>query len=180
MSRLLTIPFLLLATIAIGQYDPVYRNFTVNDGLAGNEVFHVIQDSKGYIWMATSTGVSRFDGYSFKNFDVQSGLVDNIVFEIYEDYKGRIWFIPYSGALCYYENGKIIPYPHNNKIRQNMPAKSKGPIKMAFYVDTLDNVYMGVKEYGIFQITPEGIFRKIDGINSEGLAVINEFNGKKY
>lgn len=179
MSRLLTIPFLLLATITIGQYDPVYRNFTVNDGLAGNEVFHVIQDSKGYIWMATSTGVSRFDGYSFKNFDVQSGLVDNIVFEIYEDYKGRIWFIPYSGALCYYENGKIIPYPHNNKIRQNMPAKSKGPIKMAFYVDTLDNVYMGVKEYGIFQITPEGIFRKIDGINSEGLAVINEFNGKK-
>lgn len=180
MSRLLTIPFLLLATITIGQYDPVYRNFTVNDGLAGNEVFHVIQDSKGYIWMATSTGVSRFDGYSFKNFDVQSGLVDNIVFEIYEDYKGRIWFIPYSGALCYYENGKIIHYPHNNKIRQNMPAKSKGPIKMSFYVDTLDNVYMGVKEYGIFQITPEGIFRKIDGINSEGIAVINEFNGKKY
>ncbi|HOU75450.1 MAG TPA: two-component regulator propeller domain-containing protein, partial [Tenuifilum sp.] len=121
MLKPVIILFLFIPLLGFSQYNPIYKNFTVNDGLAGNETYHVFQDSKGYIWVATSTGVSKFNGYSFQNFDVQSGLVDNIVFEIYEDYKGRIWFIPYSGALSYYEDGKIKPYPYNNKIRQNMP-----------------------------------------------------------
>lgn len=169
----------IIPLLGFSQYDPIYKNFTVNDGLAGNETFHVIQDSKGYIWIATSAGVSMFNGYSFKNFDVQSGLVDNIVFEIYEDYKGRIWFIPYSGALCYYEDGVIKTYPYNNKIRQNMPTRSKGPVKMSFYIDSLDNVYLGVKEYGIMHISPEGIFKKLDGLNSEAPVVLNEFPNNK-
>lgn len=180
MLRHFSILFLgLITIIGFGHYDPVYKNFTVNDGLAGNEAFHIIQDSKGYIWIATSTGVSMFKGYSFKNYDVQSGLVDNIVFEIYEDYKGRIWFIPYSGALCYYENGKIKTYPYNAKIRQNMPTRSKGPVKMSFYVDSLDNIYLAVKDYGIMHISPEGIFKKLDGLNNEASIVLNEFPDNK-
>jgi ligand-binding sensor domain-containing protein len=179
MLKPVIILFLLIPLLGFSQYDPIYKNFTVNDGLAGNETYHVFQDSKGYIWVATSTGVSKFNGYSFQNFDVQSGLVDNIVFEIYEDYKGRIWFIPYSGALSYYEDGKIKPYPYNNKIRQNMPTRSKGPIKMSFYIDSLDNVYLGVKDYGIMHITPEGIFKKFDGINIEAPVVLNEFPNSK-
>ncbi len=172
--------FILLAfTRSNAQFDPVYKQFTVNDGLAGNETYHVFQDSKGFIWIATNNGVSLFDGYSFKNFDIQSGLVDNIVFEIYEDYKGRIWFVPFSGALCYYENGTIKPYAYNSKIRQNMPQNSKGPIKLSFYVDSLDNVYLSIKDYGIMHITPEGIFKKMDGINQQGEYVINEMPGSK-
>jgi len=175
MLKFTIILFLLTPLLGFNHYDPVYKKFTVNDGLAGNETYHVFQDSKGYIWIATNAGVSRFNGYSFKNFDVQSGLVDNIVFEIYEDYKGRIWFIPYSGALCYYEDGKIKPYPYNNKIRQNMPTRSKGPVKMSFCIDSLDNVYLGVKDYGIMHITPEGIFKKFDGVNIEAPVILNEF-----
>lgn len=179
LRQLIVSLLILLSAAGFGQYDPIYRNYTVNDGLAGNETFHVLQDSKGYIWIATSTGVTLFDGYNFRNFDVQSGLVDNIVFELYEDYKGRIWFIPFSGALCYYENGKIRPYPYNNKIRQNMPTRSRGPIKMSFYIDTLDNVYLSVKGYGVMHISPEGIFKKLDGLNSKTQVVLNEFPNNK-
>lgn len=174
-----TLIILLAYSSLLAQYDPIYTNLTVNDGLAGNGTYHIFQDSKGYIWIATNNGVSLFDGYGFKNFDIQTGLLDNIVFEIYEDYKGRIWFIPFSGLLSYYEKGIIKHYPYNSKIRENMPSNSKGPVKLSFFVDSLDNIYLGVKSYGIMHISPEGIFRKIDGICSEGEVVLYDLNGDK-
>lgn len=153
---------LLLNTIALyvsaQNAEPVYRRYTVDDGLPSSMVYHVLQDSKGYIWFATANGVSRFDGYKFENFDLQSGLVDNDVFEIYEDYKNRIWFIPMSGKLCYYENSKIIPYKYNNIIAK-YTSSSRGPIKNAFYVDDRDFVYMSIRYYNSFSISPEGVLK---------------------
>ncbi|NJO87582.1 MAG: hypothetical protein HC831_00425 [Chloroflexia bacterium] len=70
----------------------IYTNFLTKDGLPSIEVYHAIQDSKGYIWFATDNGVSRFDGYKFVNFDINNGLINNTVFDLYEDIKGRIWF----------------------------------------------------------------------------------------
>ncbi|HPD96587.1 MAG TPA: two-component regulator propeller domain-containing protein, partial [Tenuifilaceae bacterium] len=106
--------FIQLSTYnAFAEYKATYKHFTVDDGLPATDVFHVFQDSKGFIWFATSHGVSRFDGYNFKTFDLTSGLVDNVVFEIFEDYKGRIWFVSYSGKLCYFENDEIHEFPYN-------------------------------------------------------------------
>jgi ligand-binding sensor domain-containing protein len=178
LRAILLLVFICFVVQGYSQFDPVYKRFTVNDGLAGNETYHIFQDSKGYIWIATNNGVSLFDGYNFKNFDVQTGLVDNIVFEIYEDYKGRIWFVPFSCELCYYENGKIHVYPFNYKIRQHMPTKSRGPLKLSFYVDTLDNVYLGVKNYGIMHINPEGIFKKLN-VDEDTKIIFNEISSNK-
>ncbi|NOU19691.1 MAG: histidine kinase [Bacteroidales bacterium] len=139
--------------------EPVFRRYTVDNGLPSSVVYHVFQDTNGYIWFATANGVSRYDGYKFENFDLQSGLVDNDVFEIYEDYKQRIWFIPMSGKLSYFENGKVVSYQYNNKIKDHLPS-SRGPIKCSFYVDSLDNVYLGLKQFGLISISPEGIYRK--------------------
>lgn len=146
--------------------EPVFKRYTVDDGLPSSMVYHSFQDSKGYIWFATANGVSRYNGYVFENFDIQSGLVDNDVFEIYEDYKGRIWFIPMSGNLCYYENGKIISYKYNNKIKECIPVR-RGPIKCSFYVDSLDYVYLSLKEFNRFSISPEGILKLYEEDNKD-------------
>lgn len=156
-----------------GQYQPVYRHLTVDEGLSASEVYHVFQDSKGYIWFATNNGVSRFDGYGFTNFDLVSGLTDNTVFEIYEDYKHRIWFVTFSGNLSYYENGVIKQYAYNSKIKAHLP-NSRGPIKMSFHVDSLDNVYLGLKQFGLITINAEGIQTKLEGRYSEGDIVFHE------
>ena len=39
--------------------------FTTEQGLAQNTVSAVVQDSAGYIWVATPRGLQRFDGYAF-------------------------------------------------------------------------------------------------------------------
>ena len=144
--------------------EPVYRKYTVDDGLPSSTIYHVLQDSKGYIWFATANGVSRYNGYKFENFDLQSGLVDNEVFEIYEDYKHRIWFIPMSGKLSYFENDKIVSYKYNNKIKDHLPT-SRGPVKCSFYVDSLDYIYLSLKQYGLISISPEGIYKRFEENN---------------
>lgn len=146
------------------NFQLVYHQYTVDNGLPSNEVYQVFQDSKGYIWFATSNGVSRFDGTTFQNFDMSDGLVDNIVFEVYEDYKGRVWFIPYTCLLCYYENGEIKEYAYNQKIKNHV-RNVLGPVKMSFRVDSLDNVLLSVKRFGVVTISAEGAFR----VNNEGV-----------
>src|ERR1035437_7876732 len=71
---------------------PVFRHYSTDQGLSSLERYHIFQDSKGYIWISTTNGVTRFDGYTFQNFEEQDGLSDNVIFETIEDYNGRIWF----------------------------------------------------------------------------------------
>ncbi|MHC1702383.1 MAG: histidine kinase [Tenuifilaceae bacterium] len=158
--------------------EPVFRKYTVDNGLPSSTIYHVFQDSKGYMWFATANGVSRFNGYKFENFDLQSGLVDNDVFEIYEDYKQRIWFIPMSGKLAYYENGKITSFKYNNQIKDHLP-RSRGPVKCSFFVDSLDYIYLSLKQFGLISISPEGVYKTFDKENSDYNLKIDQLpNGK--
>ncbi len=83
-----------------------YRHYTVKDGLVQNQVLSVFQDSKGYIWLGTKGGVSRFDGKEFYNYTINDGLMSNIIKDIFEDEKGRIYFCSKAG-ISRLENGKI-------------------------------------------------------------------------
>lgn len=44
------------------------RHITTADGLSGNTINEMVQDSEGYIWMATNNGLSRYDGYGTVNY----------------------------------------------------------------------------------------------------------------
>lgn len=43
------------------------RRVTTAEGLAGNTINDIVQDSDGFIWMATNNGISRYDGFSTVN-----------------------------------------------------------------------------------------------------------------
>ena len=45
-----------------------FQSITVNDGLAQNTVWDVIEDHRGYLWIATADGLNRFDGYNYKHY----------------------------------------------------------------------------------------------------------------
>ncbi len=145
-----------------------YKNYTTKDGLPSNEVYYVLQDSKGYMWFATNYGVSRFDGYTFTNFDSQNGLPDNTVFEIFEDYKGRIWFVSSSAKLSYYYNDSIHLYWNNDiflKTIKEVPVITN----KTFNVDEEDNVYLGFNFQGIWKISKEGKVTKKNPIIKKNL-----------
>lgn len=62
-----------------GSYYKKFDSFTEKDGLCNNVVYAMIEDEKGFIWLSTDNGLSRFnpvDGV-FRNFYVTDGLQSN-------------------------------------------------------------------------------------------------------
>lgn len=45
-----------------------FRHYTVEDGLSVNTVTSIIQDSRGMMWFATSTGLNSYDGITFRKY----------------------------------------------------------------------------------------------------------------
>ncbi len=63
--------FLFLVLCFIGKTQSssfTFTNYTIANGLADNAVNCITQDSRGFIWVGTREGLSRYDGTSFKNF----------------------------------------------------------------------------------------------------------------
>lgn len=78
--------------ITTNQY-VVERAFTTENGLPGNGVNMIYQDSSGYIWAATYNGLVRFNGSGFKvyNTSTLNNLRSNRFTSVTEDREGRIW-----------------------------------------------------------------------------------------
>ncbi|KPK86114.1 MAG: hypothetical protein AMS27_05775 [Bacteroides sp. SM23_62_1] len=75
-----------------------WKTFTTRDGIGGNEIWTMLADSKGNIWIATlDNGVTRYDGNSWKTWNTSNGLIDNTVTAIEEDINGDMWFGTSSG-----------------------------------------------------------------------------------
>ncbi|MFY7651777.1 MAG: histidine kinase, partial [Chitinophagaceae bacterium] len=75
-------------------------------GLATKEVYQVMCDKKGFIWVGHELGISRYDGLQFKHFhnpQLASVSVSNLI----EDEDGRIWGMNFSGQILYIENNKL-------------------------------------------------------------------------
>src|ERR1700741_178270 len=113
--------FFILALVIPGRaQENFFRHYSTNQGLPSSETYAVFQDSKGYIWIGSDMGVSRFDGYNFKTYTTADGLVDNAVFAFYEDSAKRLWFHSFSGRLSYFYNDTIYgaDFPVNQRIRE--------------------------------------------------------------
>ncbi len=160
MRYLFFILFLLFVVGSIQGQKYQLRHYSVEDNLPSSEVYHVYQDSDGYMWIATNMGVSRFDGYEFENFDLEDGLPGSTIFEIYEDYKGRIWFLSFSMKLSYYYKDSIHTYRHNDVI-QDYFIKDLLFQKLSFHVDKKDNVYFGIQGENVFKLNARGKLTKL-------------------
>lgn len=104
MSRLKPTYFLLFLLLSLQfsaqQYS--FRNFSVKDGVAQSQVYSLLQDSRGFLWMGTrGGGLTRYDGVNFKTFTVKDGLVNNYVFEVKEGPDGKLWIGTNNGLSIY-------------------------------------------------------------------------------
>lgn len=95
-----------------------YSQYSIKDGLAGNQVYSICQDHQGFLWFGTETGVSRYDGTRFKNYTIKDGLPDNAIFKLHTDSRGRVWMLPFNKSICYFFNGKIYNQQNDPWLRQ--------------------------------------------------------------
>lgn len=81
---------------------PFYQ-ISDEQGVLSNQVTELLQDRDGFVWIGTSQGLSRFDGYRFVHYRhdprQQDSLSDNKIWSMYQDAKGYIWAGTESGGL---------------------------------------------------------------------------------
>ena len=73
----------------------LFKNITIEDGLSQPSVQSIIQDKRGYIWIGTSDGLNRYNGYDFKVYRSENKstntLKSSYILNIQEDREGNIW-----------------------------------------------------------------------------------------
>ncbi len=74
------------------------RLYTTEHGLVGDQISAVLQDARGFVWVATATGLSRFNGARFTNYDERDGLPPGLVSSLAETADGSLWAATYGGV----------------------------------------------------------------------------------
>jgi len=158
-SRIVTAIACLLS-LALRAQEPVLYHYGVEDGLPSSEVYDIIQDRRGYIWIATDRGLSRFDGYTFRNFTSQDGLPDNTVFNLHEDAHGRIWCLSSNGKLCFLRNDAVILYRWNDSLARHVKGSSM--YLRSLHVDEQDNLLLGYSRNGYYSVSSRGEVKRVE------------------
>ncbi len=87
-----------------------FNQLTTADGLPTNNIFGVVRDSKGFVWIGTGNGLSRYDGYGCKTYrnvlNDSSSIASNMIIMVREDSKHRLWVGTWDAGLSLYDPGR--------------------------------------------------------------------------
>ena len=104
--------FVTLATVSAAGRDIVFSHIGLDDGLSQSTVLDIVQDSDGYLWVATYDGLNRYDGYGFTIFqhdDADSTSIGaDIVHALVTDSRGRLWAGTGAGLSMYDADKEIF------------------------------------------------------------------------
>ncbi len=116
--------------------DYVSRIWNAEDGIPGNTITDVLQNSDGYILIGTYGGVIRFDGVKFETINQVNDLKFYSARTIMEDSLGNLWIgSNEQGAFCIKKNGKALSFTTENGLPNNSVR--------AFCEDTSGNIWIG-------------------------------------
>lgn len=153
MKVLYRIIFLLVVIVscldisAINRGQMKFHSLSVNNGLSQHDITDIVEDSFGFIWVATYDGLNRYDGKKIQIFRHrtrdENSLSGNRIFSIMEDSKLRLWIGTNENGIDYYSlvDEKIvhIKTPRNCKTIYSFTEDKNG------------NIYVGTNN-GLLQI----------------------------
>lgn len=104
--------------------DYVITKYSMDEGLPQNSINAIEQSSDGYIWIATFSGLVRFDGHSFKTFNRANTpcLVSDDFLKIHITRDNYVWLFP-SGintAIIRFKDGSCNSYKVRDGISRSI------------------------------------------------------------
>ncbi|MBT31082.1 MAG: hypothetical protein CMO01_15610 [Thalassobius sp.] len=106
---------ILLFAISIVKAQPqlTFQGYTTLNGLTNNTVWDILQDTSGYVWIATNEGINKFDGYTFQKYlySQNESVKHQAVRALAEDKHHNIWAGTWGGGLYIY-NSALDEFKH--------------------------------------------------------------------
>ena len=125
--------------------------FDSESSMAANEANDVCQTSDGYIWVASYSGLMRYDGQYFKRYTGENdGFTAKSATTLYEDKKKRLWVGTNDSGLFVREGSKF----------RNISDTTSGRFTTIRSIteDSAGNIYFG-SSGGIGKVTDKGLVR---------------------
>ena len=170
--------FLLLSTIllsnAVIPYVSAYEfeNFNRDDGLSQVSAQTLLYDNNGYLWVGTSDGLNRFDGYQFKvyrnNPEDNNSLSNNNISALFEDNNGTLWVGTEGGGLNRFDrkSNAFIHYSYQENNVQSLASNSINDITR----DNQGNYWIGTNK-GLNKFNGQSFTRYLNGTNVQSLFI---------
>lgn len=134
----------------------IFDRIAKEQGLIPGNVNDLVQDSIGFIWMATENGICRYDGYSFVYYKNEvndvSSLSYNHVFSLLLDKEGIIWVGTLGGGLNKFNSrtGKFKRFMHNS----GNPKSISNDIVFKVYRDSKNRIWVSTLGGGLNLFDP--------------------------
>lgn len=135
--------------------DMKFRRLDTRDGLSNSQVNYMFQDSKGLVWIGTSYGLDRYDGYRFRTFysdpNDTTTLRNNYVDLIWEDSKGRLWL---RQGMNFSIFDPVTERVNRNPMTELQKWGVKGGIDR-FFIDSRKHIWVKTYDEGMYCLNPK-------------------------
>jgi ligand-binding sensor domain-containing protein/signal transduction histidine kinase len=137
------------------------KTWQVEEGLPSSLVTQMVQDGKGYLWLATMEGLVRFDGLNFQRFNdplISGARARNIRAMVLED-DHTLLLLPAVGGVIRYRDGVFSRHP--------MSEHFDGKRLDAVFVEHGGAVWVGLVDEGVarWQDGEVQVYGRTEGVN---------------
>lgn len=121
--------FIILPTAA-NTTNYLFRSLSTDNGLICAQVHAILEDRNGFLWVGTTDGLNKYDGFTFKKYipDInnKNSIQSYNISSLFQDSYGLIWIFFSSGELSYYDplTEKFTNFS-NQQLRRILPEFSK-------------------------------------------------------
>ena len=134
----------------------VFTHLSTEQGLSQATVNDVLQDSQGFIWLATQNGLNRYDGVELKRYyrdpEGSDGLASDYVVALDEDRFGNIWIATDGGGVAVWNRrtDTIRSYRHRNGDARSLASDQVHDV----LVDRSGHVWIATRDRGLDRLDP--------------------------
>lgn len=122
-----------------------FSRISVKEGLSEPSVSSIAQDSKGFLWFATKSGLNKYDGYSYKIYendpDNLNSLANNMIQTMYITHTDILWIGTNGGGLDRFDT-KTEQFTHFVHHADN-PNSISDNLIIAIIHDRSGNLWVG-------------------------------------
>ncbi len=137
--------------------------FTSADGLGSSYVNDLMRDSRGFLWVCTRDGLSRFDGSRFVTYQVGDKHGPPGIEQILETSKGIYWIATTGGLYRFDPNAPLATTESKNADIPALNAEFVSEERGFLYEDHAGNLWLGSASLErLIEKNGKAIFEKVE------------------